>query len=570
MPTQTIRRIALALCATIGVASPVFAQNSLSGSYLAARHAGFYSDFEAASQYFTRALALDPSNVLLLENAMLAYLGLGRVERAVPIARRIVDLGADSQASRMILVAAELERGDFDVVLADQEAGLSVGPLVDGMLGAWALFGNGQVTDALDAFEETGEDTGFMMFADYHRALALALVGDFEGADAIFTGGDQPLYGDRRMVLAHVEILSQLERNNDAVAVINDLFGTTLDPALTSLVERLEAGETLPFETITNPKDGAAEVFYTTASALNGEAAESYTLIYSRLAEFLRPGHVDAMLMTATLLEGLEQLDLASQAYSRVPTESPLFYQAELGRASALEQQDKIDAAIEVLSQLAKTHGMIPIVHVNLGDLLRRQETYDAATKAYDTALGLYDEVDEDHWFIYYARGVTHEREGRWPMAEADFRKALELRPDQPQVLNYLGYSLVEKREKLDEALDMIKRAVASRPNDGYITDSLGWGLYRLGRYDEAVVHMERAVELEPIDPIVNDHLGDVLWAVGRKIEAEFQWKRALSFIDPDDVPVELSPDRIRRKLEIGLDKVLEEEGADPLTVAQD
>ncbi len=165
--------------------------------------------------------------------------------------------------------------------------------------------------------------------------------------------------------------------------------------------------------------------------------------------------------------------------------------------------------------------------------------------------------------------GLSHERTDEWSDAEADFRKALELRPDQPQVLNYLGYSFVEMRINLDEALDMIERAVAAEPDSGYITDSLGWVLYRLGRYEEAVVHMERAVELMPVDPVINDHLGDVYWAVGREREAEFQWHRALSFIDPEET-TEADPDRIRRKLEVGLDAVLEEEGAPPLQVAND
>jgi Flp pilus assembly protein TadD len=157
-----------------------------------------------------------------------------------------------------------------------------------------------------------------------------------------------------------------------------------------------------------------------------------------------------------------------------------------------------------------------------------------------------------------------------WEQAEADFRAALELRPNQPQVLNYLGYSLVEKQAKLDEALDMIKRAVIAEPESGYIVDSLGWVLYRLGRYEEAVEHMERAVELMPLDPVVTDHLGDVYWAVGRVREARFQWSRALSFIDEEDDTGEADPIRIRRKLEIGLDTVLAEEGAQPLRYASD
>lgn len=225
---------------------------------------------------------------------------------------------------------------------------------------------------------------------------------------------------------------------------------------------------------------------------------------------------------------------------------------------------------IEVLERLAEDQPTLAPVYSALGDLLRQQEQYEEATAAYDKALEYSDEGAAARWFLYYARGISHERLKLWDKAEADFRSALEINPDQPQVLNYLGYSLVERRVNLDEALGMIERAVEARPDSGYIVDSLGWVLYRLGRYDEAVGHMETAVELMPVDPVVNDHLGDVYWAVGRYREAEFQWKRALSFIDPEDTDGEADPERIRRKLEVGLDEVLSEEGADPLKVVND
>jgi len=195
-----------------------------------------------------------------------------------------------------------------------------------------------------------------------------------------------------------------------------------------------------------------------------------------------------------------------------------------------------------------------------LGDILRRQDQFEGAAAAYDRAIALYSDDMQAQWLIYFARGIANERLGNWDRAEADFRKALELNPGQPSVLNYLGYSFVEMKQNMDEALAMIEQAVAARPNDGYITDSLGWVYYRLGRYEEAVVQMELAVELMPVDPIVNDHLGDVYWAVGRKREARFQWKRARSV-----GPEEKDAVRIRRKLEVELDAVLEEEGADPL-----
>jgi Flp pilus assembly protein TadD len=225
----------------------------------------------------------------------------------------------------------------------------------------------------------------------------------------------------------------------------------------------------------------------------------------------------------------------------------------------------KPDAGLEVLQSLARSHGNIVAVQMALGDALRRSERFADAVPAYDAAIALIATPDPRHWGLFYTRGICHERLGQWDQAEADFRTALKLSPDQPQVLNYLGYSFVDRGENLDEALAMIERAVAAQPDAGYIIDSLAWAYFRLGRYADAVEPMERAALLEPVDAVVTDHLGDVYWAVGRKLEARFQWHRALSF-DPE--PAEA--DRIRRKLDIGLDAVLTEEGAKPLTEVAD
>jgi Flp pilus assembly protein TadD len=208
------------------------------------------------------------------------------------------------------------------------------------------------------------------------------------------------------------------------------------------------------------------------------------------------------------------------------------------------------------LRDLARDHPALPSVQAALGDALRRTDRCDEAVVAYSAALDLVDTTQSRAWFLYYTRGICRETLKDFTGSEADFRQALVLNPDQPQVLNNLGYSLVEQRRNLDEALAMIERAVAARPESGYIVDSLGWVLYRLGRFDEAVEPMERAVALLPTDPIVNDHLGDVYWMVGRKREAQFQWQRALSF-DPEDSDAI----RIRRKLDVGLDQVLQDEG---------
>ncbi|MDV4145034.1 tetratricopeptide repeat protein [Shimia sp. FJ5] len=560
----------LTLSALLAAASlPAFAQGN-SGAYLAARQASFESDYAAAAQYYTRAIARDPSNPKLLENAVLSYLSLGRLDTALPIARKMLSDEIPSQLANLVIAAGNAREGNFDNILNDLDQLRGIGPLVDGLLRAWANLGAGDMSAALAAFDKVAEEPGLAGFAAYHKALALASVGDYEGAEEIYSDkSNGAIQMTRRGVLTLVEILSQLGRNEDAVKLLSDMFGTGLDPDLENMRAALAAGEKLPFTHVRNTTDGIAEVFYSLASALRNEATPDYTLLYARAAQYLRPDHFESLLLTAELLETLGRFTLASEVYKQVPADHPSYHAAELGRAEALRLEGKTEAAIEVLEQLTRSHGDLSVVYSSLGDLLRQEMEFAEAAKAYDRALELSGPEDRTRWFLLYTRGICFERLGDWRTAEKDFRAALELRPEQPQVLNYLGYTLVEKEQNLDEALDMIERAVAARPDSGYIMDSLGWVLYRLGRYEEAVGHMERAAELEPIDPVVNDHLGDVYWAVGRFIEAEFQWKRALSFVDEDSA-AEAKPDRIRRKLEVGLDTVLEEEGAAPLKVANE
>ncbi|CUJ03925.1 tetratricopeptide repeat protein [Cognatishimia activa] len=561
-----------ALVATLMLSTATFPAQAEtnSGSYLAARSATMQSDYAAASLYFTRLLVQSPQNAFLLENLVLANLALGEMDKAIPPARVLDQQSVNSQIGNMVVIADLIDQQNFAELINRFDADNGIGPLVDGLLLAWSHLGNGQMSEALADFDKVAQERGLEGFALYHKALALASVGDFESAEDIFGGETaSTVQLSRRAVMAHIEILSQLERNEDAIVVMDALFGQGLDPELLQMREVLEAGEMLPFSQVTQPRDGMAEVLYSVANALKDEASPDYTLLYSRTAQFLRPSHIDALLLSAELLEEVEQYDLATEVYKSVPAGHHSFHAAEMGRAEALRAGGKAEAAIEVLEQLSRTHGDLAIVHTSLGDALRQQERFGEAAEAYDRALGLFDAPDESQWFSYYARGICHERLGEWEDAESDFRQALELNPGQPQVLNYLGYSLVEKRIKLDEALGMIQQAVDARPDSGYIVDSLGWVLYRLGRYEEAVSHMERATELMPVDPVVNDHLGDVYWSVGRKTEAQFQWMRALSFID-ENAPPEADPDRIRAKLDRGLDAVLAEEGAAPIQVAEE
>ncbi len=541
------------------------ALNGDAGAYLAAMVAANESDYAAAAGWYARALTRDPANPALLEGAIISNIGRGEILLAADDSRRLVAAGAKSQTAYLALTAQAGQAGHFDEILKASASGMTAGALLDGLVNAWAELGQGQMTEALARFDKIAATKGLEAFGLYHKALALASAGDFEGADDILSGraaGEIAVM--RRGVIAHAQILSQLERNTDAIALLDRSFGTGNDPQVDDLRRRLAAGEPLPFEVVRNATDGLSEVFFTLATALNGEAANSYTLLYARIAAYLRPDHYEAQLLTAGLLEQQGQHDLATAAYAQITPDSPIFYVAEIGRAQATYAAGRKEASIEILQALTRTHGTIMSVHVALGDALRRDEHFVEALKAYDAAIAMIPQPDRSHWTIFFSRGICEERQGNYDIAERDMRKALDLQPDQPQVLNYLGYSFVDRGQNLDEALGMIERAVAGEPSSGYIIDSLAWAYFRLGRYEEAVEPMERASLLEPVDPVVTDHLGDVYWAVGRTREADFQWHRALSFD-----PLEKDAERIRKKLEVGLDAVLAAEGAPPISAVK-
>ena len=566
---KLFRTHAALLAGLLASAVPALAQTDPAidpGAYLAARSAAGASDFAVAATYYGQALVADPQNPTLLENAIIAQVALGRFDLAIPIAMTMRDAGMDSQVANMVLIADAVLRDDWTEVVAGFEAGHTVSPLFDGLVQSWAAVGLGNMTDALADFDLVIGTEGMAAYGLFHKAMALASVGDYEGADAILADpGPGATAFSPRAAIAHAQILSQLGRDGDAAAVLSDAFGDTLDPGIVELQAQLAADETVPFDIVANPKQGIAEVAFMIASLLSNEAREDYTLQYARMAQTLAPANIDAVMLTAALLQAMQRYDLASDAYAQVPQDDPSFIAAELGRVDTLRRSGRDEAAIEVAQALARSAPDLPFVQQKLADVLRDSGDLKGAFNAYGAALDLYPDSDPNRWVVYYTRAIVAHQLDDWPQAEADFRAALALQPDQPQILNYLGYSLVERGEKLDEALGMIEKAVADQPDNGAIVDSLGWVYFELGRYRDAVDPLERAAALEATDPIVNDHLGDAYWAVGRVREAQFQWQRALSFDPEDDLAA-----RIRAKLADGLDAVRAAEGAPPIRVADD
>ncbi len=564
-----IRRIAKLLALIVLVpltfVPPAVAQEmtrlapGLAGAFLSGRIAVSDDNFEQIARNYDLALQSDPQNQGFRELAMQGHLLSGNFERAVELAVKASEDGELSQAAAVILQADEFRRGAFDAVSGALADGRRTGPLTDAMAIAWSELGKGSMSDALEAFDRAIEERSELApFALYQKAMALAYVGDMERAADILTGEtDGPVSLSRRGVLAHMTILSQLGRFDDALELADTMFGGTPEDDVAQIIASLQAGEPVPFTTVTSVQDGMAETYFTLSAALIGERNDWLPMIYGRLVLALRPDHPDAILLTGQLMERANQFSLADQIYGLMPQDNAQYLGAQLGRANALYQSGQTDAAVERLEALSEVRSDSVLVFSALGDMLRREERYSEAADAYDRAISLIDELEERHWVLIYTRAIALERMGDWDRAEPEFRRTLEFVPEEPQVLNYLGYSLIEQRSNLDEALDMIERAVEGDPDSGYITDSLGWAYYRLGRFEEAVPVMERAVELLPRDAVINDHLGDVYYAVGRTREARFQWRRALSFGPHPDLDMDL----VRRKLEIGKDAALEEFG---------
>ncbi|AGI65934.1 tetratricopeptide repeat-containing protein [Octadecabacter antarcticus 307] len=556
----------LTVCAaTLALAMPAAAAPN-AGAYLAARQAAISGDYAAAAIYFRDALLADANNTALMEQSLTAFLGVGQVESAAGIARPFINAGGESQIANIALMAQAARAQDWDTIFDLLEAGHEVGPLLDGLVQAWAYLGNGDKDGAMMRFDEVVDTPGLRGFGQQHKALALAMSGDLGGANAIY---DLPpnigIVPTRASVVAHLQILAQLGEFERAGDIIERAFGEDPDPELVALRSAIMAGAVPDLSrVVATPSDGIAYAYKGLSEILQGEANESYLLLYAQAARFIAPHDADAQIATARLQNALGQYDAAAQTFAQVVTDDPAFHSAEIGRAESLRLAGRFDQAIEVLSQLTRSHPDLPLSYASLGDVFRQQEQFEDAAAAYSSALSGYPEDASIRWWLLYSRGITNERLDEWDAAEADFRASLALNPGHPSVLNYLGYSLVVRGLKFDEALGMIETAVAARPDNGAIVDSLAWVYYKLGRYQDAVAPMERAAELEPNDPIISDHLGDVYWMVGRKIEARFQWRRALSF-----EPEQAEATRIRRKLSIGLESVYAEDGVTHATAVE-
>lgn len=554
---------------------------SFTSAYLVAKAAVERNDIAVAARHYRQAAVHRPNDEKLLGSAAYFSLLNGDIAEAADIADLLIAVQEPNGLTALLAMSKAVHDGDFDraIELAKQPGGIESSPLfLNRLASAWLLFGTENIEAAQAALEpaDKSEKPNIVdLFAAYHLGLMEGVAGrtaesaaKLEAFRAETRAVEPSLASNRRVVLASVGALAQAGKKEDAKALLtnegsSELSSAARRPTLVAAQALLAAGGEPPL-LVQTPREGVAEVFYAFASLIgNNDESGQQSLIYANLALYLRPDLEEARLLVGEMLLDFSQHESAARVFAAIPATSPYVETALLGQIAARRRAGKTEEALKAVDHYYAS-GSAPSNRVLLerASLLQSLARFDECASGYKNALaaliaeqGAFQRRD---WRDLFGHGICLERTGAWDAAEARLRETLELYPDQPEVLNYLGYSLVEQRRKLDEALALIRKAVEGRPNSGHIVDSLGWALYRVGDYPAAVRELERAVELEPAIGVINDHLGDALWMRGRKMEARYQWKRALSLEDDADTDKE----RIRAKLDRGLDAVLAEEEA--------
>jgi tetratricopeptide (TPR) repeat protein len=522
-----------------------------SGSYLAARHASVERDANSASAFYLSALRTDPKNNELLDRAFISSVADGNIDEAVKLAERILTIDKSNRVARLVVGVQNLKLKKYAAAQLNINQSIR-GPITDlvaTLLSGWAIYGTGDVKAAVASIDKLTGPDWYPIFKDLHSGMMLDLAGKEKDAG---TRLERAYKLDDSMLRVAESYARWLSRNKDDAAAsgIYEAFDKKLarHPLVQEGLRETKAGKKMP-PLVDSPQAGAAEALYGIGASLTRRGGEDLALVYLQLALYLAPNHPLALLSLADLYESVKKPQMAIKIYERVPSNSPLKRNAQIQLATDLDSADRSDEAIKILKNVTAEDPKNLEAIMALGNIERGRKKFADCAQTYSLGVDvLPPNSDKANSIYYYYRGICEERSKQWSKAEADMRKALELQPEQPHVLNYLGYSWIDQGVNLDEGMKMIKRAVEQRPDDGYIVDSLGWAYFRIGNYEEAAKNLERAIDLKPEDPTINDHLGDAYWRVGRTLEAKFQWSHARDLKpEPDELP------KIEAKIENGL-----------------
>jgi tetratricopeptide (TPR) repeat protein len=552
---------ALAACDE-GTQTSNYSGKSSTGNYLAAKFAFKNNDFDSAIRYTHKALSKDPQNTSLIKKLYGLKIIQGEYEDAINLAKKHRRINDDGYFSDLLLALSSFKEGNFDEAVTHlnklNEAPKDVtGPEISGILlpsmTVWAQVGKKDYKRALKTIDAQTPEKGLEDFHVYQRALINELAGDVKGAKASFDDlVTRPYaYG---VVKRAVDFY---HRNNFAaeakIAIDNYYRFSPVKSGQTPFINNFKEDAT--------PKLDAEEVTNQIISGLLNEVATLQkgsnrlddAILYYRLALMLDTSNEQTSILLARTLEDKTLYSQAVEIYKSIPDSSRYRLSIEQDIALVYNKMGKLNQAKALLITVSQKDPTRVDALLNLGDILVSNKDYSEASEYYATAVqrigSSKDGLKPSHWPILYALAICYEQSDRWDSAEKTFIQALALSPDEPDVLNYLAYSWLDKGINFERAEKMLKTAVTQRPGDAHILDSYGWSLYKLERYKEALFFLEQANRRIPYDPTTNDHLGDIYWKIGRTNEASFMWKRALIF-DPKPKEIVI----IKQKIAHGLD----------------
>lgn len=533
-PARRSVLVALSLLSACAASGPVAANgpeaSGTPGNFLAGRFALSEGDANTAATDLLKAVQGDPNNPQILLQAFIACVEAGRPE-AVTLAKRL----PESQVAQLVLADVDVRNGRWQAAEQHFHAlprqGMS--QLLQPLLVAWAQLGDGRPDSALSTLRPYVENPRVQGLFALHAGMIADLGHRPDEAARLYHIAETSLTEPN---LRLVQILASWRARTGQAAEAQKTLAslTSVAPDMSISMPSLMASANR--RPVAKASEGIAETYFTFASLLRGQDANDYAQLMLRLALELRPDFAAARILAADIQATEHHPQAALRILNEVPSSDPLIAVVQLRRAALADKLGRSDEAMQDLERLSRNYPDSAIPEVQRGDILRARQRFPEAVAAYDKAISRITHPLASDWIVFYDRGVAEERSHQWPKAEADFQHALQLSPDQPFVLNYLGYSWADMGKHLAEARQMIQRAAEKRPNDGAITDSLGWILYREGQTQAAVKTLERAAEMEPEDATINEHLGDAYWAVGRRTEAQYQWRRALTLNPtPDD-----------------------------------
>lgn len=524
------------------------------GAYLAGRVAHLRKNFSTASDYYIKALALDPDNKELISNVYLILVSQSRVDEAAAYAKQNLANGSKDDFVRLVIAVKDMHDGNYQQSITGSKslANPIYKEFISPLLNAWNYAGLKQPDKALKSLEKLKNEPSFRAVYHFHAGM----INDYFNRNREAQKHYETLLNNESLEvsLRSLEIIANFYirtgQKDKAVALVS---GFNNEKVITDMLRAFadnvrNASPESSERIISSPNDGAAEALFSVAATFRYDGSVDFAHMFTSLAIYQNPNYDLARLLLANILEDRKMYVDANEMYESIGKTSPAYYAAQLKKANNLIKLNDYDGAELLLKSLSLDYDNAQ-VYLDLGDVLRMKNRPEEAIKYYKAAIETSGK-DSNRWVLYYAMGVSYEQADDWKNAEKALLKAQKLSQNHYLVLNYLGYTWLKQNQNIEQAFEMIVNAYNQAPDDANINDSLGWALYNLGYYGMAQKYLEKATAAAPANAVISDHLGDVYWFTNRQNEARFQWQHAL---DLKDETGELDREAVQQKLNAGI-----------------